>query len=274
MTTMTAGTLYDALATLPDPRSRHGQIHPLPAVLALVVLALLMGRKSLAGIARFGRQHGTPLAHALGFKRGKTPALSTLSRTLRRFEAAQLEAILTRWLRGRIDLDSVRHISLDGKVLRGSRDGDVPGQHLVAAYAPAVTGVLAQVRVDSKTNEHKAALELLGLIPVRGKVVVGDAIFCQRDLAEEVTDAEGDYVLVAKGNQSGLQTDVSTSFGFEAAARAIAAATSPWGPAAARRRGTGGDDGGQGARPRGEAHAAHHVAANAAREMAGVAAGL
>lgn len=235
---MPATTLFDALATMPDPRSRHGQIHPLAAVLGLVTLAMLMGRKSLTGIARFGRQHGTPLAHALGFRRGKTPAVSTLSRTLRRFDAGQLEAILARWLQGRIDVDSFEQISIDGKVLRGSRDGELPGQHLVAAYAPAVTGVLAQIRVDSKTNEHKAALELLGLIPVRGKVVVGDAMFCQRDLAEDVIDAGGDYVLVAKGNQSGLQTDIDASFGFEAAARAIAAATSPYGPAVARGTGS------------------------------------
>ncbi|OWK46895.1 hypothetical protein FRUB_00594 [Fimbriiglobus ruber] len=30
---MPACTLYEALATLPDPRSRHGRIHPLPAVM-------------------------------------------------------------------------------------------------------------------------------------------------------------------------------------------------------------------------------------------------
>ena len=37
-------TLFDALATLPDPRGRHGRVHPLPAVMGLVALALLMGR--------------------------------------------------------------------------------------------------------------------------------------------------------------------------------------------------------------------------------------
>jgi DDE_Tnp_1-associated/Transposase DDE domain len=271
---MTASTLYDALATLPDPRSRHGRIHPLPAFLGLVALAMLMGRTSLAGIARFGRQYGTALAHALGFRRGKTPSVSTLSRTLRRFDAAQLEAILTHWLRGRIDLDTARHVSLDGKVLRGSRDRELPGQHLVAAYAPQVAGVLAQIRVGSQTNEHKAALELLGLIPLRGKVVVGDAMFCQRDLAEAVIAAGGDYVLVAKGNQPNLQTDIGSGFGFEAAARAIAAATSPYGPSSAGGPGAGSDHRGQRARPGRETDPAGHDAADAAGPVEGVAAGV
>lgn len=220
-------TLYDALATLPDPRSPHGRIHPLPAVMGLVALALLMGRKSLKGIARFGRQHGTPLAHALGFRRGRTPAASTLSRTLRRFDGSHLEAVLSRWIQGRVTHTTFEHISLDGKTLRGSRDGEVPGQHLVAAYAPAVAAVLAQVRVDSKTNEHKAALELLGILPLEGKVVVGDAMFCQRDLAEQVVDAKADYVLVVKDNQPGLEIDIQAGFAFETSARGIAAATSP-----------------------------------------------
>ncbi len=226
---MPATSLYDELATVPDPRGSRGLIHPLPAVLGLVALALLLGRKSLKGIARLGRQHGAPLAHALGFRRGKTPSTSTLSRTLRQIDPGQLEAALSRWVRGRIDPAAFEPISLDGKVLRGSRDGEMPGQHLVAAYAPAVQAVLAQVRVDCKTNEHKAALELLGILPLAGKVVVGDAMFCQRDLAERVVDAGGDYVLAAKDNQPGLEVDIQAGFAFEAAARGIAAATSPWG---------------------------------------------
>jgi len=85
---MSTLTLAHVLAELPDPRSRHGCFHPLPAVLNLVVLRLLMGRKSLSASARLGRTYGTPLAHALGFRRGKTPAKSTLSEILRAIDSA------------------------------------------------------------------------------------------------------------------------------------------------------------------------------------------
>lgn len=136
-------------------------------------------------------------------------------------------------------------MSLDGKTLRGSRDGDLPGQHLVAANAPAVQAVLAQIKVESKTNEHQAALHLLGWLPRQHQVVIGDALFCQRDLAEQVIAGGGDYVLMVKDNQPGLQADIQAGFGFEQPARATAAATSPSSrprprlPSAARRtRGT------------------------------------
>ncbi len=142
---MVAPTLFEELATLPDPRGFQGRRHPLSAFLGLVTLAMLMGRTSLIGIARFGRQHGIALAHALGFRRGKTPSVSTLSRTLRRSDADALEALLSRWITARIDPEAVEQISLDGKALRGSRDGELPGQHLVAAYAPSVQAVLVLI---------------------------------------------------------------------------------------------------------------------------------
>ena len=223
---MTPPSLLEALAAVPDPRSRHRRRHPLPAVLGLVVLGLLLGRKSLAAIARLGRLYGAPLAHALGFRRGKTPAKSMLSDLLRALDAQAVEDALARWLAPRLPA-GLTQLSLDGKALRGSRDGDLPGQHLVAAYAPQAQAVLAQLKVDSKTNEHKAALRLLGVLPLAGKVVVGDAAFCQRDLCRAITDQGGDYVWIAKDNQKALAGAVAANFGFEAAARSIAAAFSP-----------------------------------------------
>lgn len=51
--------------------------------------------------------------------------------------------------------------------------------------------MLDQVPVDAKTNEHKAALELLDLIPVKGKLFTGDAMFCQRDLSRKISKKRG-----------------------------------------------------------------------------------
>jgi predicted transposase YbfD/YdcC len=247
--------LTEVLADLPDPRSCHGRIHPLPAVLALVVLGLLMGRTSLSGIARLGRLYGAPLAHALGFRRSKPPGKAMLSELLRLLDVDALEAALARWIRSRLAAEP-GHISLDGKTLKGSRDGPLPGQHLVAAYAPQAEAVLAQMRVDAKTNEHKAALVLLGLIPLEGKVVVGDALFCQRDVAAQVVAAGADYVFIVKDNQPNLQIDIRAGFGFEAGCRSSAAAFSPCGPARGRR--ARGHEQRQGTRPGGAADAPDH----------------
>ena len=77
-------------------------------------------------------------------------------------------------------------VAIDGKALRGIQGHEVPGVHVLAAYAHEAKAVLDQVPVGAKTNEHKAALALLDLVPVKGKVVTGDAAFCQRDLSKNV----------------------------------------------------------------------------------------
>jgi hypothetical protein len=199
--------LLDLFATLPDPRRPRGKIHPLPAVLGLAVLAMLGGHSSLEAIAQFGRDHGPALAHALGFRRGKTPAKSTFSKLFRRLDIAAFEAALRRWLvsRGATAGDA---LALDGKTLRGSLDGEAPGVHLLSAYAPAAAAVVAQLRVEAKTNEHKAALRLLGVLPCQGKVVTGDAMFTHRDVAAAIRRGGGDDVLTVKDNQATLKEQI------------------------------------------------------------------
>jgi hypothetical protein len=220
-------TLLEELAQVPDPRSRRGTRHPLTAVLALTVLAMLSGCKSYTAIAQFGRDKGFPLAFALGFRRGKTPVKSRLSTLFRRLDVTAFEAALSRWVMNRLGPRDGLHICIDGKTARGSKDSDAPGHHLLAAYAPAAQAVLAQLRVDAKTNEHKAALQLLGILPTRGCLFTGDAAFCQRDFCEKVIDGEGDYVLTVKDNQPSLAVDIAAGLAFGDEKRRQAAAFPP-----------------------------------------------
>ncbi len=220
-------SLLDVLAQVPDPRSRHGRRHPLPAILSLAVLAMLSGAKSYQAIAQFGRDKGFALAHALGFTRGKTPTKSTFSVLFRILDVQAFEEVLSRWIASRVPEGQEKPISLDGKTARGSRDGEVPGQHLVAAYCATAQAVLAQIKVDAKTNEHKAALNLLGILPVKGNILTGDALFCQRDLCAAILEAGGDYVFTAKDNQPSLVIDIAAGLAYQEQARRLTAAFSP-----------------------------------------------
>jgi hypothetical protein len=167
--------------------------------------------KSLEAIAQFGRDHGRPLAHALGFTRRKTPSKSCLSKRFRRLDVAALEEALGRWVQGRVRHYGWDAIALDGKTVRGSADGDVPGAPLLTAYVPAAAAVRKQLRVDARTNEHKAALKLLGVLPLRGKVVTGDARFTHRDGAAAIRRGGGDYRLIVKDNQPELKAQIQAA---------------------------------------------------------------
>lgn len=220
-------SLLELLAEVPDPRSPHGLRHPLSAILSLAVLAMLTGAKGYQAIAQFGRDKGPTLAFALGFRRGKTPAKSTFCEIFRALNISAFEEALARWIRSHLPAGELLVFCLDGKTARGSKDGAIPGQHLVAAYAPHCQAVLAQIRVDTKTNEHKAALQLLGLLPLKGSIVTGDALFCQRDLCEKIVEAGGDYLFFAKDNQPSLVTDIDAGLAFQEQTRHSAAAFSP-----------------------------------------------
>jgi DDE_Tnp_1-associated/Transposase DDE domain len=205
-------SLTERLAELTDPRSRHGRRYPLVPLLALCLLGLLAGHTTLAAVAQFGRLRRHRLGHALGFRDGRMPCANTLSNALRGLDGDHLDRVIGAWLADR-HAGGWEVINLDGKTARGSRDGEVPGVHLLAAYAPQAAAVVAQMRVESAAHEHKAALRLLGILPpLAGAVVTGDALFTHRDVCDGVVQRGGDYVLYAKENQSQLQDDVRAAF--------------------------------------------------------------
>jgi hypothetical protein len=201
----------ELLEGLPDPRRAQGKRHPLPALLGLAVVAMLAGMTSYEAIVQYGKERGWEFLQLLGFTTRWGLCKATYSRVFRRIDVVDFEARVGRWLRGPLEPGDAPHIALDGKTARGSRDGGTPGVHLLSAYAPDVKAVLAQLRVDAKTNEHKAALELLGVLPVRGRVVTGDAMFTHRDVCAEVVHRGGDYVLPVKENQPTLGKDIAAA---------------------------------------------------------------
>jgi hypothetical protein len=205
-------SLMELLDGIHDPRRAQGKRHPLPALLGLAVVAMLAGMTSYEAIAQYGKERGWEFLRHLGFTTRWGLCKATYSRVFRRIDVADFETRLGRWIQGRLGRDDAPHLAVDGKTARGSRDGTTPGVHLLSAYAPDVKAVLAQLRVDSQTNEHKAALELLGVLALKGKVVSGDAMFTHRDVCTNVTQAGGDYILPAKENQPTLVKDIAAAF--------------------------------------------------------------
>src|SRR5437660_2415772 len=178
-------SLWEALATIPDPRNASGKRHPLQAILTLSAVAILSGSRSLYAIAQFGRDRGVEFAKALGFERGRTPCCTSFHYLFAELDRPAFEKALRQWVGGRKEAQGWREISIDGKELRGTQGHEVAGVRVLAAYAHEAKLVLDQIPVEAKTNEHKTALELLELIPLEGTLASGDAMFCQRDLSRK-----------------------------------------------------------------------------------------
>ena len=204
-------SLYELFLGVADPRDPRGTRHKLAAMLTLVVTAMLSGARTLTDIAQFGRRR-KKLCKAMGFTHKKSPCISTFHYLFKELDAAVFESTLQKWLLSHHARVSIQSVHMDGKTLRGSRRGEVPGVHLLAVYSEQLGTALTEIPVDAKTNEHKAALELLRLIPLKGVLASGDAIFAQREVAEEIMELEGDYLLTVKDNQPSLKQAVLDAF--------------------------------------------------------------
>jgi hypothetical protein len=79
----------------------------------------------------------------------------------------------------------------------------------------------------TRLSPSKAALELLGVLPVKGNIFSGDAIFCQRDFCAGIIDGGGDYVFTAKDNQPSLVIDIKAGLAYQEQAQRLTAALSP-----------------------------------------------
>jgi hypothetical protein len=204
-------SLWEAFSEVPDPRERSGQRHPLQAILTLTSVAILSGCRSLYAIAQFGRDRGKEFATELGFTREQTPCCSTLHYLFLALDRNTFEAAIRKWLAGQQERGWTA-VSIDGKTLRGTQGHEIAGVHLLAAYAHDAQLVLDQIPVDARTNEHKAALELLNLIPLKGKIVLGDAMFCQKELSRRIRRKGGDWIWPVKANQPELQAALKLAF--------------------------------------------------------------
>lgn len=205
-----AGNLLTILSQVPDPRGRKGRRHCLSAMLAAVVCGVLCGARGYETLVEWLHDLPVDLWHFLGFTR-RPPKKDAFRDLLMKLEPERLEQALCEWISQDLQLDvqdGVQGLSFDGKTLCGTLRPFARAVHLLSAVDHRTGCVLSQCRVDEKTNEHKAALQLLQTLVLNGRVIVGDAMFCQREVCEAIMDRGGDYLLAVKDNQPGLRREI------------------------------------------------------------------
>jgi DDE_Tnp_1-associated/Transposase DDE domain len=202
--------LKEILQQVPDPRGKQGQDYTLWSILSLIIVGLLCGRRGLKAAFLLGRGMTARQRNALGFMNGTTPCHATLTETLRAIDARALADIL-----GARDLaagNDARHIAIDGKTMRASKDRDGKAVHVLSAFCGGLQKVLGHAASRGKGMEIPDALKLLEQLDLTGKIVTGDAMFCQKSITAKIVERGGDYLLPVKDNQKNLREDIETAF--------------------------------------------------------------
>jgi len=87
-----------------------------------------------------------------------------------------------------------------------------PGTHLLSVLAHRLGLTLTQQAVAAKTNEIKEVETVLSQIVLAGRVVTMDALLTQRQVAQTIVNAGGDYIMIVKENQPQLKADIELVF--------------------------------------------------------------
>lgn len=219
-------SLAAAFAQVPDPRRAASVLYPLPAILAMAVAAILANHLSVLAIAEWGTRQDAATLQALGFADGHTPCQSTVQRLFRQLDGDAIAAVLSACFapsaKRRSDDLTLHGIAIDGKAQRGRLRFAHEGcpVHALSAFCHDQGLVLAHEPItaqgestgDTAEAELSVAPALLARIDWRGRVLTGDALFCQRTLCQQVQQAGGDYLLLVKANQPTLYRDIQLLF--------------------------------------------------------------
>jgi predicted transposase YbfD/YdcC len=205
-----------SFAQVPDPRASNAR-HDLVELLFIAFVAVLCGAKTCVEMAEFGRAKTAFFKKVLGLEHG-IPSHDTFSTVFRMLDPKAFEAAFRRFMAafgaalakpaGRSDV-----VAIDGKSLRRAYDtGKAHAPKIVVSAFAAEMRMTLSCLAAQDGDEVSAALELLGLVDLEGKIVTADALHCHRRMAEGIVGRGGDYCLALKGNQDSLRSDAGACF--------------------------------------------------------------
>lgn len=213
MASPTSPSLLEHFAALTDPRMERTKRHPLLSIVAIAICAVIAGAESWDDIELFGTTKAAWFATFLDLPHG-IPTHDTFNRVFAALDPDGFRAGFAGWITALTAVLPAQVIALDGKTVRRSHDRHTGKSaiHMVSAWAATNRLVLAQVKVDEKSNEITALPLLLRQLAVTGCLVTTRAMGCQRAIAQQIIDQGGDDVLALKGNQGTLAAEVAETF--------------------------------------------------------------
>jgi predicted transposase YbfD/YdcC len=168
-----------------------------------MLLAKLGGEDTPSGIADWVA-HRCELLQEWGIlPGGKAPSHMTFRRVLQTIlSVEEFETLVAQFHQSRWEAGQEVLLSMDGKTVRGTIErGQLRGTHLLSLYLPEHGLVLIEAAVDHKENEIVVAPHILQQVPLKGMIVVGDAMHAQRATSHQIVAAGGAWIWTVKANQ-------------------------------------------------------------------------
>lgn len=206
-------TIFSHFQGLDDPRVDRTKLHKLIDILVIAVCATICGAETWEDIEEYGNTKQEWLTTFLELPAG-IPSHDTFARLFAALDPDSFRRCFLSWIQAVSETIAGDSIAIDGKTLRRSfdRGRGKAAIHMISAWSSAQRLVLGQLKVDDKTNEITAIPDLLDMLSLKGCIVTIDAMGCQKNIAEKIVAAEGDYVLALKGNHGRIHDSVKLAF--------------------------------------------------------------
>jgi len=203
--------LLGCLQGIEDPRVERTREHKLIDILVIGICCVICGGDGFSDMETFGKAQYEWLRRFLELPNG-IPSHDTFNRV---FSAIKPEAFLecfAQWTEGLRSALGREIVALDGKAQRRACNKGQGIPYVVSAWASTCGLTLGQVKVDEKSNEITAIPKLLRALELEGFIVTIDAMGCQKKIAREIIEADADYCLALKGNQSTTHDEIRAFF--------------------------------------------------------------
>ena len=206
-------SILEHFGELVDPRMERTKHHSLEKILVIALCGVICGANNWVDIENFGKAKQEWLEKHLDMANG-IPSHDTFGRVFGQLAADKFQECFLNWIQAVGKRTKGQIIPIDGKKVRRSHDkeGGKSAIHMVSAWASENRLVLAQAKVDEKSNEITAIPKLLDVLELSGCIVTMDAMGCQTAFAKTIVEKDADYVFSLKGNQGTVHKDVIDLF--------------------------------------------------------------
>ncbi|GHU10725.1 ISAs1 family transposase [Betaproteobacteria bacterium] len=185
-----------------DYRKGPARRHDLHEMILISLCAVMCGADSWVDVAEWAEDNEEWLKEYMTLAHG-TASHDTFSQVFRVLDATVFEACFRDWINSLVGVvEGV--VAIDGKTVRGSRDGANKTLHMISAFATDSGLCFAQESPQGKGNELAGIKALLETLTLKGCIVTVDALGCQTEVAEKILACGGDYLLAVKDNQPSL----------------------------------------------------------------------
>lgn len=204
----------ELFANIPDERQEWKVKHKLTDIIFIAVVATIADCDDWEEIEWFGKLKEGWFRKYLELPNG-IPSHDTIERVFSWIDPDKFRKAFQTWVALAMGIKIPGVIAIDGKTMRGTKDGEKRGLHVVNAWFSENEMILGQMFTKEKSNEMKAIPELIDILDISGHIVTIDAGGTYKDIAGKIVSGDGDYVLALKGNQGNLLDDVSFFFESE-----------------------------------------------------------